>query len=221
MAAKGDPRPLPRELSRLDQLLTRGLDATAALWPAIETAFAWVHRAAHILGNDANKDGAVVRATYAALLTEMRARRAEAGPLAPAIDHFLKVTASYAPGLFHCYAVDGLPPTDNDLEHVFGTARHHERRTTGRKVASATLVVRGAVRVVAAVATQQRHQRAHPFGEADLRLQRPADLARWRHLRAELVHRQDARRAQRRFRRDPDVYLTALEAQLLKSSLPA
>jgi hypothetical protein len=200
------------------------LAATAALWPPIEVAYGWVHQAAHLLSNDANKDGAVVRGTYAALLAEMWRRRDDAGPLAPAIDHFLQVTDSYASWLFHCDAVDGLPPTDNDLEHVFGTARHHERRTTGRKVASPALVVRGAVRVVAAVATQQRQQRqqrAHPFGEADLRLQRPADLARWRHLRAELTHRQDARRAQRRFRREPDDYLATLEAQLLKSSLPA
>jgi hypothetical protein len=218
MAAKGDLPPLPRELNRLDGLLVRGLSATAVLWPAIETAFEWVHRAAHLLSNDGNKDGAVVRATYAALLAEMRARRTEAGPLAPAVDHFLKVTDSYAPGLFHCYAVDGLPPTDNDLEHVFGAARHHERRTTGRKVASPALVVRGAVRVVAAVATQQRDR---PFGEADLRPRCLDDLARWRQLRAELAHRQEARCAQRRFRRAPDAYLSALEDQLLQSSLPA
>ena len=35
-------------------------------------------------------------------------------------------------------------------------ARHQERRTTGRKVASPALVLRGAVRVVAAVATRRR-----------------------------------------------------------------
>ena len=218
MAAKGGRAPLPRELSRLDQLLTRALEATADQWPPIERAYGWVHQAAHLLHNDAAKDALAVRAAYARLLAEMRSRRAETGPLAPAIDHFLKVTDSYAPGLFHCYTVDGLPPTDNDLEHVFGTARHHERRTTGRKVASAALIVRGAVRVVAAVATQQL---SRPVGEADLRLQRPADLARWRHLRAELAHRQATRCAQRRFRRDPDAYLTALEAQLLQSGLLA
>jgi hypothetical protein len=194
------------------------LAATAALWPGIETAYGWVHRAAHVLANDAAKDATTVRAHYAALLTEMRTRRDEAGDLAPAIDHFLKVTDSYAPGRFHCYTVEGLPPTDNDLEHVFGIARHHERRTTGRKVASPALVVRGAVRVVAAVASQQR---ARPFGEADLRPHGPPDLTRWRTLRAQLAHRHAARRAQRRFRRDPDAYLTALETHLLQSSLPA
>jgi len=136
--------------------LARGLAAAATRWPPIELAYGWVHRAAHILGNDAAKDGDVVRAAYARLLTEMRARWADAGPLAPAIDHFLKVTDSYAPGLFHSYAVDGLPLTGNDLEPVFGT---------GHKVASAALVMAGGAK-------------------ADLRLQRPADLARWRQLRA-------------------------------------
>jgi hypothetical protein len=198
-------------------LLTRGLAATAALWPAIDTAYAWVHRAAHILSNDANKEAAVVRAAYAALLAEMRRRREDAGALAPAIDHFLRVTDSYAPGLFHCYTVDGLAPTDNDLEHVFGTARHHERRATGRKVASPALVVRGAVRVLATVVAQQR---ARPLGEADLRLRGQADLARWRQVRQELTYRHDARRAQLRFRRQPAAYLTALEDRLLQSSLP-
>lgn len=184
----------------------------------METAFDWVHRAARLLGNAAGDEGAAVRAAYEGLLDEMGTRRDEAGSLAPAIDRFLRVTASYAPGLFHCYAVEGLPPTDNDLEHAFGTARYHERRASGRKTGAPALVVRGAVRVVAAVASQQR---ARPFGEADLRLQRPADLARWRQLRAELAHRQEARCAQRRFRRQPDAYLTALEARLLRPGLPA
>jgi hypothetical protein len=216
-AAKGGRPPLPRELSRLDRVLTRGLEATAAQWPPIVLAYGWVHQAAHLLHNDAAKDAQTVRATYARLLAEMRTRQEETGPLAPAIAHFLKVTASYWPGLFHCYTVDGVPPTDNDLEHVFGTARHHERRTSGRKVAAAALIVRGAVRVVAAVASQQR---AQPFTEADLRLWRPVDVARWRHLRADLTYREAARRAQRRFRRRPTAYLQALEERLLQSGLP-
>ncbi len=50
------------------------------------------------------------------------------GALTPAVVHFQKVTASYWDGLFHCYQVQDLPRTNNDLEQFFGTARHVERR---------------------------------------------------------------------------------------------
>jgi hypothetical protein len=143
----------------------------------------------------------------------MTAQQATLGALAPAVDHFRKVSTSYWPGLFHCYDVPDLPRTNNELEQYFGSARYHERRATGRKGASPGLVVRGAVRVVAAVAT-----RDHALDEVALR---PTDLAAWRALRRQLTTRQDARCAQRRFRRDPDAYLAALEAALLRVSLPA
>jgi hypothetical protein len=142
----------------------------------------------------------------------MAAERETLGDLAPAVDQFLKVTASYQPGLFHCYEVDGLPRTNNDLEQFFGSARYRERRATGRKAASPALVVRGSVRVVAAVATP-----AGGFGAEDLR---PPDLARWRELRRSLAYRHETRRAQLRFRRNPHAYLTALEDRLLKLALP-
>ena len=106
-----------------------------------------------------------------------------------------------------------LPCTNNALEQYFGSARYHERRASGRKGASPGLVVRGAVKVVAAVATQDR-----PFDDAELR---PTDLLRWRELRRQLATRQAARCAQRRFRRDPDAYLAALEEALFRASLPA
>ncbi len=86
-----------------------------------------------MLSNQAEQDGAAVAATYRRLLTTMAARQAEAGPLAGAVAHFLKVTASYQLGLFACYDVPGLPRTNNDLEHAFGAVRYHERRATGRK----------------------------------------------------------------------------------------
>lgn len=153
-----------------------------------------------------------MRAEYQALLATMTAQRDTLAALAPAVDQFLKVTASYGPGLFRCYDVPDLPPTNNALEQYFGSARYHERRATGRKGASPGLVVRGAVRLVAAVAT-----RSQPFADADLR---PADLAAWRTLRQQLQTRQDARCAQRRFRRDPAAYLSALEQQLSQPTLP-
>jgi hypothetical protein len=152
------------------------------------------------------------RRDYRALLAEMSRRRAEVGGLAPAIAHFLKVTKSYWPGLFCCYEVPDLPRTNNDLEHFFGSARYQERRTTGRKFAAPSTVVRGAVRLVAAVAT-----RLKPFSADELR---PTQIRAWQQLRRDLAQRHEARRAQYRFRRAPDAYLAQAEAVLLKLALP-
>jgi len=197
---------VPKELGRLQRLLDRGLRATADQWPAIRTAYGWVHQAARLLANHEAQPGAAIQGVYRALLAAMTAGRETLGALAPAVDQFLKVTASYGPGLFHCYDVPDLPPTNNALEQCFGSVRYHERRATGRKRASPGLVVRGAVRLVAAVAT-----RAQAFAGPDLQ---PTDLSAWTALRAQLARRQEARRAQRRFRRDPDAYLAALETAL-------
>jgi len=204
---------LPKELGRLEQLLDRGLAATADHWPAIRTAYGWVHQAAHLRANHDGQPGAAVRDAYQTLLDTMTAQRATLGALAPAVDRFRTVTASYASGLFHCYDVPDLPPTNNALEQYFGSVRYHERRATGRKGASPGLVVRGAVRVVAAVAA-----RGQIFDAPALR---PAALPAWQALRQQLQTRQATRCAQRRFRRDPDAYLTALEDALFRASLPA
>ncbi len=143
----------------------------------------------------------------------MSAQRDTLGALAPAIDRSHRVTTSYAPGLFHCYDVPHLPPTNNALEQYFGAVRYHERRATGRKGASPGLVVRGTGRVVAAVAARSR-----PCDEIALR---PIDLTAWQALRQQLQTRQNARCAQRRFRQDPDTFLSALEDALCRASLPA
>lgn len=182
------------------------------MWPAIRTAYGWVHQVAHILGNAEGHPAPAVRCAFDALLATMAQDDADLGTLAPAIAHFRKVTASYGPHLFHCYAVPDLPRTTNDLEHFFGSARYHERRATGRKFASPGTVVRGAVRLVAAIATRQQ-----PFAPAHLR---PATTDAWWSLRRTLDQRHAARRCQSRFRRDPAAYLAPLEAAL-KPTLPS
>jgi hypothetical protein len=192
-----------------------GLEATAALWPPLQAAYAFVHRAAHLLANHDRLDTTALRQAYSGLLTELRELQEEQeglGVLAPAAAHFRKVTASYWPGLFACYDVADLPRTNNDLEHYFGTARHLERRAPGRKGASPALVVRGAVRIVAAVAT-----RLQPVTAEHLR---PTDVTAWQALRRRVEARHATRRAQARFRRDPHAYLASLEETLLKPALP-
>ena len=186
--------------------MDRGLEETAALWTDIRTAYRWVHSAARILDNEANEPGAKVRQRYQGMLGALQRWSARAGALEPEIQHFLKVTRNYWPGLFHCYAIAGLPRTNNDLEHVFGAHRYHERRTTGRKTGSPALLVRGAVRVLAATATHLR-----TFSADDLAV---ADIAAWMALRKELDKRRHSRVLQRRFRRDPQAYLAQLEELL-------
>jgi hypothetical protein len=194
-------------------LVAKGLVATDAMWPAIRTAYVWVHRAAQLLKNDDGLSGSDVRRRMDDLLGEIRDDQASVGALQPAVAHFLKVSASYWSGLFHCYDVSGLPRTNNDQEQYFGSARYHERRTSGRVHASPGTVVRGSVRVLASTAS-----RLHVFGEYELR---HPNLERWADLRHSLDARQEARRQQGRFRKDPAVYLAALEAKLVKPSLPS
>jgi hypothetical protein len=194
-------------LTQLKRIVSTALVQTAALWKPIATAFNWVHQIATLLDNDAQLDGQSVRDTLEQLLQVMEQCKTQAGSLASGIDHFLKVTRSYAPGLFHCYDIDGLPRTNNDLEQLFGSWRHHQRRCTGRKVAPTSLVVRGSVQIVAAIATRLRS-----FTASDLAT---VSIEAWQSVRADLNHYQHKRHQQRHFRRSPATYLAALEQKLL------
>jgi hypothetical protein len=184
------------------------LQATAALWPALEQAYALVHQAAHLLANHERRSGAEVQAAYQGWLQHMADQKSSLGRLSPTIDHFLHITDNFGEGLFHCYDVAGLPRTNNDLEHCFGIARTHERRATGRRGASPALVVRGSVRLVAALVT-----RIHPLQISELQ---PLDYCAWQQLRQQLQYRHEARRQQWRFRKNPQGYLAALEERLLQ-----
>lgn len=124
-----------------------------------------------------------------------------------AVAHFLKVTQSYAPHLFFCYQLSDVPRTNNSLEQSFGAVRRSERRATGRRGAVPGLVVNGAVRVQAALAT-----RLKIFTVDDLV---PRDLQAWRAVRTEVSSRQECRCKQYRFRKNPSAYLTDLEQRLL------
>ncbi len=153
-----------------------------------------------------------MRERYEAWLATLSSQPAREGWLGQVATTFLKVSANYRDGLFHCYDVPDLPATNNELERRFGTLRYHERRASGRRAVSGGLVVRGAVRVVAVLSAERLEEAA-----ANLRL---SDETAWRTLRHHLEARAESRRAQRRFRHDPAAYLAKLEQHLLKSSLP-
>jgi len=188
------------------------MTATADLFAPVQCAYGWVHQAAHILSNESKASGEQVRETYEALLEQMRRDRAAAGTLAEAVAHFLKVTVSYAPGLFACYDEPAIPRTNNDLEQTFGHVRHGERRATGRKGASPMVVVRGAVHVVAAVVTACKQMPPTDLYHYDHQV--------WLQVRQEMDTRHQLRLSQRHFRRNPEAYLASLEDRLSKAILP-
>jgi hypothetical protein len=190
-----------------------GLEGTAALWPPIQTASGGVHQAAHLLANHEQRDGAAGRQAYQHLLHRLPHDHARIGPLSDTVAHFCTVTASYWPGWFCCDEVPDLPRTTHDLEQYFGTSGQLERRATGRQGASPAVVIRGAVRVIAAVAT-----RLQPISSAE---RRPVDLGAWHARRRTVDCRHLARRLQARFRRAPATYLATREDRLLaKPALP-
>jgi hypothetical protein len=198
-------------LVELEGVVRRGLFATERLWAPLKTAQSWLVRAAEVLANEEQASAATVEKKYRDLLEEVLTAKTDEAVIEWATT-FYKVSRSYWRGLFHCYDMPELPRTNNELEQYFGAARHHERRATGHKRPTSGLVVRGSVRLVAAVATQVREW----SGEA----LRPSNVGAWRQLRKQLEVRHEARRAAHRFRKDPDKYLAQLEAQLLPEGLP-
>src|SRR5262249_11264438 len=145
--AGGGNKGLPRELGRRKQRVDRGLTATASLGPPLRTAFGWVHRAAHLPGNEGTEDAGKGKRRWGGFVGAMARPGAGVGKWRAAVGHFRNVPRGYWPGLFFCDAVADLPRTNNDLEQLFGSHRSRERRARGRKGASPALVLRGAARL--------------------------------------------------------------------------
>lgn len=174
----------------------------------------WVREAATILANAQRKSAETVAEHYQVWLDrldhESRQPNTPAS-LRVAAQHFLKVTRSYAPGLFHCYRIPGLPRTNNDLEQTFGSMRYHERRASGRKVGSPSLVLHGSTRLPAALFTRTR--------SVTVEMLAAVPVEQWRTRRREANQRHHARRLRYRFRKNPAAYLASLEAAADKLSL--
>jgi type II secretory pathway component PulL len=193
-------------LVELERVVRRGLFATQRFWAPLQTAQSWLVRAAEVLANEEKASAVRVEEKYRELLEEVLKAKGDESVAAWATT-FYKVTRSYWRGLFHCYDRLEMPRTNNELEQYFGRARHHERRATGHKRPTSALVVRGSVRLVAAVATQVKEWSGQAL--------RPSSVEAWRQLRKALEVRHELRRASRRFRKAPDHYLAQLESQLL------
>ena len=193
-------------------LIERGCTVTQSHWPDLQLAFDWIHRAAHIMTNHDNLPADAVRRQLSGLLGAMKRWQSKLDSLAPFVDHFLKITRSYWPGLFHCYDLADLPRTNNDLEQLFGHYRQLERRITGRKSNSGTILVNGSVRLVSAVVT------AHQPIPVDVLSQ--VDTQQWADTRAAVAKQRLQRVRQRHFRQSPESFLSNLEERIDQLILP-
>jgi hypothetical protein len=183
------------------------LERTKSLWPEIRQGARWLHRATVILDNADGASAQTVRRRYKQWLRKLEL----AEPSQASVQHFLKVTRSYGDDLFHCYDIVGLPSTNNALEQTFGRVRYHERRASGRKVASPSLVTDGSARVPASLYTRAAPVTVHMLASVP--------HARWYTARAELARKHEARRQRCRFRKDPGNYLAHLEEAIDKLNM--
>ena len=196
----------------MKNILVKGINHNVIHWSELSLAQEWIHSCVNILDNEEDLTALFVQQRFGAWLIFMSDQREKLGSLADSINNVLKITRSYWSGLFHCYRVENLPKTNNDLEQVFGSFRHHTRRTTGRKKAPASLLIRGESRLIAAVVT-----RIKTFTATDLAT---ADLVAWRKQRSQLNLLRQKRLQQLRFRRSPENYLLELETKLIQFILP-
>jgi hypothetical protein len=124
------------------------------------------------------------------------------------LEHFLHVTDNMRPHLIHCYDLEMLPRTNNDMEGFIRAIKTRYRRISGRKNWNRYLLRYG--RRVA----YYEAQRAQSAGEEELsaRVGR-VPHALWRLARAEQRACQEEQLKQYRFRHRREQFLADLEAR--------
>jgi len=128
-------------------------------------------------------------------LDDLAASQELSPPAQAFLKHIQGVTKRYAPGLFHCYDIIGLPRTNNDLESDFRALKRRERRITGCAQTRHRLMRHGAwLPLQACTLTEDELQQrlaavsAHAYWEERGRLDR---RLRQRRRRYQLRHRRD------------------------------
>jgi len=130
MVQQADP-----QLVSLLQGLSMALQTLRPEYTPLRQAANWLEQIANCL-NPENKPAR----SAAQVQQELNLILAQADTISqdnPRLHSFLatiqRTTDHYAPGLFHCYDVPGLPRTNNDRESDFRNLNHRLLRTTGQK----------------------------------------------------------------------------------------
>jgi hypothetical protein len=118
------------------------------------------------------------------------------------IDHIIRRTEDWAPGLFFCYEEPAIPRTNNGLEQYNNVLKRHRRRITGRK-ATADYVTRHGPYVVFFDPDESVEQVLARF--------RQVSTTDFRQERQRFVAADACQRRIRSFRRDADGFLQRAE----------
>ncbi len=209
LGEKGEPR-----LARLRILITRGRAAGGPHADDLRTAHAWLVDLARCLEPDAasapeRRDGASVRQEVEARLEALPARYPTGR-----VPTWLQEKARYVgvvlrrlgADLYHCYAVPGLPRTDNAMEQFYRQLKAGARRATGHRRSDSFVVRVGGFAAYAAAASALTE---HTLREQLAAVSAPACQG----ARAELRATQARQIQMHRFHLRPDHYLSDLEAR--------
>ena len=125
-----DPR-----LVELHQGLHRALLAVHLDYSDLRQAANWLDHIADLLEPEGKplRSGAQVRQDLLAYLADIQPDNPNAPRLYGLWQTIHQTSLNYAPGLFHCYDVPGLPRTNNDRESEFRNLNHRLLATTGQK----------------------------------------------------------------------------------------
>jgi hypothetical protein len=129
-----DHRHDPR-MTRLNQGVRTALSSFASQYRDLLQGSAWLQDIDHIL--EPPDDSPVTADQVSRHLRTYLDDLLHLPDVSPCLDtfrrHLDKVSTSYWPGLFHCYDLEGLPRTNNDMESLFRDTQRRLLRTTGQK----------------------------------------------------------------------------------------
>src|SRR5499426_3951523 len=195
LAQRYEPR-----LAHLYQGLQAALSPFAETYQTLHQGAAWLHDIAYILEPVAtypNNAEEIARQLRGSLDTVQR--QPQGTPTLEAFGHHLDMgRRSYWPGLFHCYAMPGLPRTNNELESHFRDTRRRLLRTTGQQgQTQRTLQRQGAWELLPCPPTEAKLQEAlHHIPTEDLALERQRFAAHRQRFR---LQRRSLRQTQAQF----------------------
>jgi hypothetical protein len=122
-------------MARLNQGIRTALSPFASKYRDLQQGAAWLQDIDQILEppDDSLITGEQVSQQLRTYLDDLL----HLPDVSPCLDafrrHLDKVSTSYWPGLFHCYDLEGLPRTNNDMESLFRDTQRRLLRTTGQK----------------------------------------------------------------------------------------